>query len=110
MNRATFARFALAGALAMSLGARAMPRSRVAIRVVPSSHDFGKEIVGKTAGNPEVLFEIQLSPGATANDRVSISVSQTTQQDFKVDEGPSWLPPSGPLTPTTFACECATGP
>jgi hypothetical protein len=88
-------RVALAGAVALSLGAAAMSLEGQTMTVRPGSHDFGKETVGKTAGNPEQLFVIQLPPGAGAHDTIVIKVVDPTQEDFKVDEGPSsWHEPS----------------
>jgi hypothetical protein len=90
----------------LSIGAAATPHGRVGITVRPTSHDFGKEIVGKTGGNPEEMFAIQLPPGATNADRVGIIVRDPTQEDFKVDEGPSWRPeaPLPGVSTASFVC------
>ena len=89
MSQPSMARIALAGAVALSLGAAATSRGRLGITVTPTSHDFGKELVGKTEDNPLVSFAIKLPPGATVQDRILVNEVDSTQ-DFKVDVGPSW--------------------
>ena len=83
----------------------AIPPGRGGITVTPPTHDFGKEIVGKSGSNPEQFFVIQLPAGATAQDRVTIQVHDPTQQDFVVDEGPSWRPAQGALSLPSFGCD-----
>ncbi len=103
MSQPSMARIALTGAVALSLGAAATSVGRLAITVTPDSHDFGKATVGKTEGNPEQMFVIQLPPGAGAHDTVALEVIDPTQQDFKVDEGPSWHPATGAIGPSVLA-------
>jgi hypothetical protein len=102
MSQPSMARIALAGAVALSLGAAATSRGRLGITVTPTSHDFGKELVGKTEGNPVVAFVIRLPPGATVQDRVWVNESDSTQS-FKVEEGPSWKTGQGQPLPD-FGC------
>lgn len=96
-------------AMLAALVLTATPSSAVCqVRVTPTSHDFGKETVGKTTGNPEQAFMIQLPAGAGAHDTVALEIIDPTQQDFKVDEGPSWVPATGAIGPSVlsgFVCD-----
>jgi hypothetical protein len=103
MSQPSIARIALTCAVALSLGTTALAQGSGSVKVTPASHDFGKETVGKTAGNPEQFFAIQLPPGAGAHDTVALEVIDPTQENFKVDEGPSFHPATGMIGPAVLA-------